>query len=128
VKRVTGIGGIFFKSHNPQQLKEWYREHLSIEPDPDGYVSFPWREKEDPERIGYTVWEPFKEDTQYFEPSRKPYMINFRVADLHELLDQLWQEGVQVDDRIEEEEYGRFGWIMDPEGNPIELWEPSPSP
>ena len=128
MKRVTGIGGIFFKSHNPQQLKEWYREHLSIEPDPDGYVSFPWREKEDPERIGYTVWEPFKEDTQYFEPSRKPYMINFRVADLHELLDQLRQEGVQVDDRIEEEEYGRFGWIMDPEGNPIELWEPSPSP
>lgn len=128
MKRVTGIGGIFFKSQDPQQLKEWYRKHLGIEPDPDGYVSFPWRENENPERTGYTVWEPFKENTRYFEPSQKPYMINFRVVDLHGLLAQLRQEGVLVDDRIEEEEFGRFGWIMDPEGNRIELWEPPPSP
>ncbi|MBI1805732.1 MAG: VOC family protein [Ignavibacteria bacterium] len=123
MKRVTGIGGIFFKSNDPTNMREWYRIHLGIESGNDG-ASFEWREKEHPERIGYTVWSPFPGDTTYFNPSKAPFMINYRVADLDVLLDQLRQEGVPVEDRIEEYEYGRFAWIMDPEGNRIELWEP----
>ena len=122
--RVTGIGGIFFKSRDPQQLKSWYQQHLGIVPDQGGYVAFQWREKDDPDNVGYTVWGPFGEDTKYFDPSTKPYMLNFRVDDLDALLAQLRSEGVEVDDKVEEYEYGRFGWIMDPEGCRIELWEP----
>jgi predicted enzyme related to lactoylglutathione lyase/DNA-binding transcriptional ArsR family regulator len=92
--------------------------------DEQGYVQFEWREKDDPERVGATVWEPFAHDTDYFDPSTKPFMLNFRVANLAALLDQLRKEGVQVDDKVEEYEYGKFGWIMDPEGNRVELWEP----
>ena len=124
MKRVTGIGGVFFKTQDPEKLKRWYQQHLGIIPDSDGYVSFRWREKDDPERVGYTAWSPFAQDTRYFDPSTKPFMINYRVADLHRLLEQLREEGVQVDDHVEESEYGRFGWIMDPEGNRVELWEP----
>ena len=87
-------------------------------------MSFQWREKDDPERIGFTAWSPFREDTTYFDPSPAPFMINYRVADLHGLLEQLRREGVEVIDQIEEGEYGRFGWIIDPEGTKIELWEP----
>jgi predicted enzyme related to lactoylglutathione lyase len=124
MKRVTGIGGVFFKSQDPKQLKGWYQEHLGITPDEQGYIQFQWRERDDPERVGCTVWEAFPQDTKYFDPSAKPFMVNFRVANLAELLDQLRKEGVQVDDKVEEYEYGKFGWIMDPEGNRIELWEP----
>ena len=124
MKRVTGIGGIFFKTKDPENMKAWYREHLGIIPDADGYVSFKWREEDDPERIGLTVWSPFRDDTTYFEPSSASFMINYRVDDLHTLLNQLRDEGVEVADQIEEYDYGRFGWIMDPEGNKIELWEP----
>ena len=124
MKRVTGIGGIFFKTKDPEKTKAWYHEHLGIVPDAGGYVSFQWREKDDPERIGFTAWSPFREDTTYFEPSPAPFMINYRVADLHGLLKQLRREGVEVIDQIEEGEYGRFGWIIDPEGTKIELWEP----
>ncbi len=122
--RVTGIGGIFFKSQDPKKLKGWYQEHLGITPDAEGYIHFEWREKEDPDRIGYTVWGPFPHDTEYFNPSTKPFMFNFRVANLRALLEQLRQEGVQVDDKVEEYDFGKFGWIMDPEGNRVELWEP----
>lgn len=122
--KVTGIGGIFFKSRDPAHLKAWYRQNLGIEPDSEGHVSFRWREQEDPERIGYTVWEPFPGDTKYFAPSRKPYMFNFRVDDLDSLLAQLRAAGCKVDEKIEEYDYGRFGWVMDPEGNRLELWEP----
>ena len=128
MKRVTGIGGVFFKSQDPKQLKGWYQEHLGITPDKDGYIQFEWREKDDPERVGLTVWEAFPHDTKYFDPSAKPFMVNFRVANLHALLDLLRKEGVQVDDKVEEYEYGKFGWIMDPEGNRIELWEPPETP
>ena len=121
MKRVTGIGGIFFKTKDPENMKAWYREHLGIIPDADGYVSFKWREEDDPERIGLTVWSPFRDDTTYFEPSSASFMINYRVDDLHTLLNQLRDEGVEVADQIEEYDYGRFGWIMDPEGNKIEL-------
>lgn len=124
MKRVTGFGGIFFKCENPETLKSWYHKHLGIEPDKDGYISFQWREKEDPDTVGFTAWGPFEKDTKYFDPSTKPFMFNFRVADLHALLDELRDEGLEVDDKVEDHEYGKFGWVMDPEGNRVELWEP----
>ncbi len=124
MKRVTGIGGIFFKSQDPKKLKGWYQEHLGITPDAEGYIHFEWREKDDPDRVGYTVWGPFSHDTDYFNPSTKPFMFNFRVANLDKLLEQLRKEGVQVDDKVEEYDLGKFGWIMDPDGNRVELWEP----
>lgn len=124
MKRVTGIGGIFFKAKDPGRLQEWYRTHLGIAPKPHGTVMFEWREKDEPDRVGFTVWGPFPDDTRYFDPSPAPFMINYRVADLDALLAKLREEGVEVDDRVEEYEYGRFGWVMDPEGNRIELWEP----
>ena len=123
MKRVTGLGGVFFKSQNKDTLTQWYRERLGIEADEYGFM-FQWREAEKPENKGYTVWSPFKDDTKYFEPSTKPYMLNFRVDDLEGLLCALREEGVQVVGDIQDEENGRFGWILDPEGNKIELWEP----
>lgn len=124
MQRVTGIGGIFFKSKNPEKLQAWYREHLGITPKPDGSVMFEWRDRDQPERVGYTVWAPFPHDTKYFDPTTTSFMINYRVADLDQLLKQLRSEGVHVEDRIEESEYGRFAWITDPEGTRMELWEP----
>jgi predicted enzyme related to lactoylglutathione lyase len=125
MKRVTGIGGIFFKSKDPEQLRQWYREHLGIESESWGGFSFYWRD--DPRSSdGHTVWSVFAHDTKYFDPSSAPFMINFRVENLDWLLAQLRSEGVDVDLRIEESEFGKFGWIMDPEGNRIELWEPPP--
>ena len=105
-------------------MKKWYSEHLGIEPAKDGYVQLGWREKDEPDALGFTAWEPFAQDTDYFDPSKKPFMFNFRVANLRQLLEQLRKEGVDVDDKVEEYEYGKFGWIMDPEGNRVELWEP----
>jgi predicted enzyme related to lactoylglutathione lyase len=125
MKRVTGIGGIFFKARDPEKLKAWYRDHLGILPGPDGGVAFEWREAENPKRRGMTVWAPFPGDTSYFEPSKAPFMINYRVANLDRLLKLLREAGIAVEDRIEQYEYGRFAWLMDPEGNRIELWEPS---
>ncbi len=124
MERVTGIGGIFFKARDAAALKVWYREHLGMEPDADGGVAFQWRDGETPERPGFTVWAPFRNDTQYFAPSDAPFMINYRVRDLDRMLDQLRAAGVTVDDRIDEHPNGRFAWAMDPEGNRIELWEP----
>jgi len=125
VKRVTGIGGIFFKAVNPDGLQSWYEKHLDIKPGSEGSVSFPWREAEQPERKAHTIWAPFPSDTRYFDPSNAPFMINYRVEDLDALLEQLRQEGVTIDDKREESEFGKFAWIMDPEGNRIELWEPA---
>jgi catechol 2,3-dioxygenase-like lactoylglutathione lyase family enzyme len=119
MKRVTGIDGIFFKAKDPEQLRAWYQDHLGLEPDPHGAVMFEGREREEPEKIGQTVWSPFPVATHYFAPSASSFMINYRVADLDALLALLRQEGVEVDERIEEYEYGRFAWIMDPEGNRI---------
>ena len=125
MKRVTGIGGIFFKAKDPEQLKAWYAMHLGLPLKEDGDVSFPWREMDAPEKTGRTVWAPFPKETDYFKPSNAALMINYRVENLDTLLTQLRKEGVTVDDRVEEYDYGRFGWIMDPEGNRIELWEPT---
>ena len=127
MKRVSGIGGIFFKAQDPDKLKSWYSKHLGFEHDESGGITFRWREEEDPKRKGYTVWAPFPSDTEYFEPSKKEFMINYRVDDLDGLLEALRKEGVEVDEKVEEYEYGRFGWINDPEGNRIELWEPPKS-
>lgn len=124
LSRVTGIGGIFFKSDDPKALMDWYRKHLGIEPDSYGGWSFKWREKRRPGRIGHTVFSPFERASNYFEPSEQPYMFNFRVADLHGLLKALRRAGVHVIDKVEEYPFGKFGWIIDPEGRKIELWEP----
>jgi predicted enzyme related to lactoylglutathione lyase len=124
MKRVTGIGGIFFKSKDPAALKEWYRRHLDIEPGAGGAVAFEWREKDKPDEIGMTVWAPFREDTKYFEPSKASFMINYRVEDLAAVLAALRAEGVTVAEEPQDSEYGRFGWVMDPEGNRLELWQP----
>lgn len=123
MKRVTGIGGIFFKAKDPGKLRQWYGEHLGIQCE-DSAASFHWRETDNPEQKGMTVWSAFPSDTRYFDPSSAPFMINYRVVNLDSLLAQLRAEGVDVDPRVEEYDYGRFAWIMDPEGNRIELWEP----
>jgi predicted enzyme related to lactoylglutathione lyase len=127
MKHVMGIGGIFFKAKDPEKLADWYKEHLGLDVEEYGGVTF--REGDDSNVPGgrrqtYTVWSPFPEDTEYFGPSNKPFMINFRVADLDGLLAKLRAEGVAVDERTEKSDFGYFGWAMDPENNRIELWEP----
>jgi predicted enzyme related to lactoylglutathione lyase len=122
-KRVTGIGGIFFKSQNPDRIKKWYRKHLGLQTDQYG-TSFEWRQADDGNKKGFSQWSPFEKDTRYFQPSEKEYMINYRVEDLEWLTEKLKEEGVTVLDEIESFDYGKFVHIMDPEGNKIELWEP----
>lgn len=124
MKRVTGIGGIFFKSKDPKLLGEWYRTHLGLDVQEWGGVAFRWASPENAAATGTTVWNPFKEDTGYFAPSKASFMINYRVEDLHALLAQLRAEGCDVDTKVEESDYGKFGWVMDPEGNRLELWQP----
>ena len=123
MKRVTGIGGIFFKCKDPEKLKRWYNTHLGLDTDKYG-TSFEWRQGSHKEKKGFTQWSPFAEKTKYFEPSVKEFMINYRVEDLVGLVEQLKLEGVKVVDEIEDTEYGKFVHIMDSEGNKIELWEP----
>ncbi len=124
MQRVTGIGGVFFKSRDPQALAAWYRDHLGIALEPWGGAVFRWAGPDNPSGTGTTVWCPFKDDTGYFAPSTAPFMVNYRVADLHALLAALRSEGCQVDDKVEESEHGSFGWVVDPEGHKIELWQP----
>lgn len=120
-KRVTGIGGVFFKSKDPKALVAWYAKHLGLKTDTYG-CTFWWKDKNGNDCS--TQWSPFKDDTAYFHPSEKPFMQNFRVDDLERLLESLKQEGVTVVGDPESYDYGKFGWILDPEGNKIELWEP----
>ncbi len=120
MKRVTGIGGIFFKSKDPKALAQWYQQHLGINIDDYNCHVFEGSE------TGQTVWSPFAADTKYFEPAGNEFMINYRVENLVWLLDQLRSEGVTVMEKMEEYDYGKFGWIIDPEGRKIELWEPMP--
>jgi catechol 2,3-dioxygenase-like lactoylglutathione lyase family enzyme len=122
-KRVTGLGGIFFKADDPQKLYQWYEKHLGIKGGDHGAM-FHWRDKEDPNQEGMTIWAIFPRNTGYFKPSDAPFMMNYRVDDLDAVLEALRSEGVTIDPKQENHEYGRFAWIMDPEGNRVELWEP----
>lgn len=124
MKKVTGIGGIFFKCKDPNKLNEWYKTHLGFSTTPYG-TNFEWRQDDDATKKGSTQWSPFAETTKYFEPSTKDFMINYRVEDLETLVDQLKVEGVTIVDNIEASDYGKFVHIMDLEGNKIELWEPN---
>lgn len=122
--RVLGIGGIFFKSANPDQMREWYSEHLGLADEGQGAM-FPWREHGDPQREHVTVWTVFSASSNYFDPSHAPFMINYIVDDLDPLLDRLKEKGVKIDPKRIDESYGRFAWIYDLDGNKIELWQPS---
>lgn len=121
-KRVTGLGGFFFKTKNPDEIKSWYKTHLGLPVDEYG-CTFWW--KDNAGNDCSTQWSPFKEDTKYFEPSTKAFMMNFRVENLERLLETLKDEGVTIVGEMEEYDFGKFGWILDPEGNKIELWEPA---
>ncbi len=123
MKRVTGIGGIFFKTKDPAKTKAWYAKHLGLNADDYG-TSFEWRYSDDPDKKGFTAWSPMKESTDYFFPSEKQFMINFRVANLEALIVELKKEGVEQIGEVQLFEYGKFAHILDPEGNKIELWEP----
>jgi predicted enzyme related to lactoylglutathione lyase len=118
--KVTGFGGVFFKSRDPQALSLWYAKHLGVDLADFGGVLF----REDEQRPGYTLWAPFAQNTRYFEPSGREFMLNFRVDDLSGILASLRSAGVQVDAKVEDSEFGRFGWIEDPEGTRVELWQP----
>jgi predicted enzyme related to lactoylglutathione lyase len=125
MKRVTGLGGLFFKAKDPKAMYEWYEKHLGIEREPHGEgAAFRWREADDPQKTGFTAWSIFPQNTKYFDPSPAPFMMNFRVENLAALLQALKEEGVAIDPKVEEYDYGKFAWITDPEGNRIELWEP----
>ena len=123
MKRVIGLGGIFFNCQDQEKTKDWYSKHLGIKIEPWGAV-FPWRRHDDPAAETYSAWSPFKGDTNYFEPSQHDYMVNYQVDDLFALLEKLREEGVQVMEETEVSEFGKFGWVIDPEGRKIELWEP----
>lgn len=122
MKRVTGIGGIFFKADNPKALSAWYREHLGLDVSDWGGAVFQWGGTDSP--AGATIWSPFAADTSYMAPSTASFMINFRVDDLDALLAVLRSEGCDVVGEPQSSEQGKFGWVMDPEGNKVELWEP----
>jgi predicted enzyme related to lactoylglutathione lyase len=124
MKRVTGIGGIFFKSPDPKKLYDWYELHLGIKHEPHTGAIFHWRDAGDSAKEGMTIWSIFPAGTKYFDPSRSSFMLNYRVEDLDGLLKVLAEEGVEIDPKREDSDYGRFAWIMDPDGNRIELWEP----
>lgn len=121
-KRVTGIGGVFFKAENPEKLKEWYRTHLGIESETWGAV-FNWGNEKGEEVTGSTAWSVFKPESKKFEPSAKSFMINYRVENMAYLLKSLKEEGLEILEAQEDKDFGSFAWIMDPEGNKIELWE-----
>lgn len=124
-ERVTGIGGVFFKANDPKALSVWYRETLGVAILPEGhFAAFEWREHANPDCTGVTIWSLFRGDSSYFAPSEAPFMINYRVNDLDRMLAHLRARGVTIEGDVLVEANGRFAWIMDPEGNKIELWEP----
>ena len=126
--RVTGFGGLFFKAKDSETLSTWYRERLGLPIEEWGGCVFPWRDDANPKKQGQTVWSIFDVKTPYFSPSRKGFMMNFRVDDLDRVLTELEAEGVKISPASEESKFGKFGWVMDPEGNKIELWQPPASP
>lgn len=123
MKRVTGIGGILFKTKEPQKMKEWYNKHLGLNAGDYG-ATFEWRNSDD-DKKGQTVWNPFKEESKYFAPSEKQFMINYRVDNLEALLAELKKEGIEPVGEMQSYDFGKFAHIMDPDGNKIELWEPA---
>ncbi|HJU40580.1 MAG TPA: VOC family protein [Tahibacter sp.] len=124
MKRVTGIGGIFFKARDAAALHAWYKRHLGIDVQPWGGAAFTWSDDDGKPVGGTTIWSVGPDSTPHFEPGTASFMINYRVADVHALIAALREEGCNVLDNIDESEYGKFGWVIDPEGNKVELWEP----
>ena len=123
MKKVTGLGGIFYKVKDVEKHKAWYQKHLGIESDQYG-GHFKWRDQDDPNKECLTAWSPFDKDTDYFDPSDQQFMINYRVEDLEKLMEELIAAGVQQVGEIQSYEYGKFAWILDPDGYKVELWEP----
>jgi len=117
--RVIGVGGVFFKSPDPGKLKAWYIQHLGFPADEDPGVSFSNKNLPD---SAYVVWGPFAADTRYFDPADKAYMFNLVIDDLDDALQQV--AGAEIVGEVEEYDFGRFGWFLDPDGNKVELWQP----
>ena len=124
MKRVTGIGGIFFKAKDPVALRAWYRTHLGIDVQSWGGAAFRWADADGNPTTGTTIWTVAEAGGDFFAPSTSSFMVNYRVADLHALIQVLRSEGCRVLEKTEDSEYGKFGWVIDPEGNKVELWEP----
>lgn len=124
MRRVTGIGGIFFKAQDPAALRAWYKQHLGIDVQKWGGAAFPWTDADGKPVAGTTAWNISSSGSDYYAPSTASFMVNYRVADLRGLIAALREEGCNVLDKIDESEFGLFGWVLDPEGNKIELWEP----
>jgi catechol 2,3-dioxygenase-like lactoylglutathione lyase family enzyme len=122
--RVTGLGGVFLKANDKAALTAWYKQHLGMDVQDWGGAQFFWKDDQGPREQAYSMWTLFKADSTYFAPSEKPFMLNFRVDDLLALVAQLRAAGCAVDEKVDESEYGKFGWVTDPEGTKIELWEP----
>ena len=126
MRRVTGIGGVFFKARDPVALRAWYHEHLGIDVQEWGGAAFPWTDGEGKPATGMTIWNIGDAEGSDYAPSTASFMVNYRVADLHALVAALRAEACNVLEKLEESEYGKFAWVMDPEGNKVELWEPPP--
>jgi predicted enzyme related to lactoylglutathione lyase len=126
MQRVTGIGGIFFKAKDPVALRSWYQKHLGIDVLEWGGAVFRWADGDGNPTPGTTVWNISGAGDEYFGPSSSTFMVNYRVADVHALVQALRTEGCNVLEKIDESEYGKFAWVIDPEGNKVELWEPPP--
>jgi predicted enzyme related to lactoylglutathione lyase len=124
MKRVTGIGGIFFKAKDAPALRAWYKQHLGIDVQDWGGTAFTWTDADGNPTGGMTVWSVSPETSKQFAPSNASFMVNYRVEDLHAVIAALKAEGCNVLDKIDDSEYGKFGWVIDPEGNKVELWQP----
>ncbi|MCB2222454.1 MAG: VOC family protein [Bacteroidetes bacterium] len=121
--KVTGLGGVFFKSKDPEALKKWYENNLGLPCDQHGHL-FEWLQTDAPTKKGFTQFGVFNSDTEYMQPSQKDYMINFRVDDVVIMIERLKKAGMKVIGDIDTYSYGKFAWVMDPDGNKVELWEP----
>lgn len=124
MKRVTGIGGIFFKAKDAKALQAWYKRHLAVDVQSWGGAAFTWTDADGQPLAGTTIWSITSEQSDTFLPSTASFMVNYRVDDLHALVKVLREEGCNVLDKVDDSEYGKFGWVIDPEGNKVELWEP----
>lgn len=122
--KVIGIGGIFFKTADPAQTREWYRKHLGLT-GKGGIAILPWRDRNDPQIERMTVWRAFPTSTKYFDPGTSSFMVNYIVDDLDALLERLQKEGVKIDPKRQDDAFGKFAWIYDADGNKVELWQPA---